>query len=253
KIIEIQNSNMNELQIKINELSGVIRSLNDAVSGTRDALVNVSSNAKTGEQSLRAMNESMIKISGSSREMTGVIQIINDISDRINLLSLNAAIEAARAGNAGRGFAVVADEISKLADQTAASIKDIDRLINRNETEIEIGFENVTGIVGTIDSIMSDVEGIGDRVATISAHMTRQLASNEDVNANADQVRIKSEEIASAMQAQKNAIDEISRTIATISELAQHNTLKIETVSNTTMGFLHMVNSLNKEIEDYRE
>ncbi len=253
RIVEIQNSSMNTLQTTINELSEVIRSMSRVVSETQGALVSVSSNAKSGEKSLKVMNDSMGKIGASSKEMIGVIQIINDISDRINLLSLNAAIEAARAGNAGRGFAVVADEISKLADQTASSIKEIDRLINTNENEIENGFNNVTGIVGAIASIMKDVEGIGTKVSIISSHMDRQLASNENVNSNADLVRIKSEEIANAMSEQKNAIEEISKTIANINELAQNNTLKIEEMSDTSRGLTHMVENFNKEIENYKD
>lgn len=253
RIVEIQNESMNILKATISDLSELIRSMNDVVTGANSALVNVSASAKSGEQSLHVMNDSMAKISGSSSEMTGVIQIINDISDRINLLSLNAAIEAARAGNAGRGFAVVADEISKLADQTASSIKEIDRLIHANENEIENGFMNVTGIVDTITSIIKNVETIDAKVSTISAHMARQLASNENVNRNAEDVRAKSEEIVSAMREQRSAIEEISKTIAGINELAQHNTLKIEEMSETSKGLASMVDNFNREIEEYRD
>jgi methyl-accepting chemotaxis protein len=106
------------------------------------------------------MDDGMKKIGASSGEMTGIVEIINSISDQINLLSLNAAIEAARAGDAGRGFAVVADAISKLADQTATSIKDIDGLIRANTEEIERGISNARTTIETISGIIEGVESI---------------------------------------------------------------------------------------------
>ena len=102
--------------------------------------------------------------------MQNIVGIINDISDKINLLSLNAAIEAARAGDAGRGFAVVADEISKLADQTAHSIKEISDLIQENETEISRGTENVRASVEMISQIISGVNVISEFINSPSAH-----------------------------------------------------------------------------------
>ena len=115
----------------------IILEMGQKTRDTSSLTESISDQARTGSKSLEDMNESITKISASSGEVKNIIGIINDISDKINLLSLNAAIEAARAGEAGRGFAVVADEISKLADQTAQSIKGISDLIRENDSEIK--------------------------------------------------------------------------------------------------------------------
>ena len=135
-----QFERMNSLMEKMNNLSMIIGTMGSDVAITMDLTRTIATDAAEGEGSLNSMNAGMQRINQSSTEMTGIIAIINKISDQINLLALNATIEAARAGEAGRGFAVVADEISKLAEQTAASLKEIGSLIRMNNAEISSGF-----------------------------------------------------------------------------------------------------------------
>ena len=137
--LENVSNTVNEQSISLNTLISLIDTLFESTiqmeEKTTAALTKtgmIVSQAESGEKNLAAMNSSIETIRSSSMEMTNIISIINDISDKINLLSLNASIEAARAGDWGRGFAVVADEIAKLADQTASSVKDIDLLIKKS-------------------------------------------------------------------------------------------------------------------------
>ncbi len=246
-----QNASLASLASAMDGLSGLIAEMGARMKETLAVIEQVSGKAKSGEKSLTVMNESMGKISASSGEMTGIIQIINDISDRINLLSLNAAIEAARAGDTGRGFAVVADEISKLADQTAMSIKEIDRLIRTNEAEITGGTESVAAAVRTINAIIADVDAVAVQQAAMAEYMKRQIDSGATVNASAELVRKKSQEIAMAMNEQKNAMGEISRTLSSINELSQLNSMRIEEMSGSSRGLLGMVDDLNREIADH--
>jgi len=194
------------------------------------------------------MHESMGKIGASSREMTGIIKIINDISDQINLLSLNAAIEAARAGDAGRGFAVVADEISKLADQTAASIKEIDSLISVNEREIERGMTNVNETVGVIGTIIDGVSSIAGVMDSIYESTEKQLGINENVNREAGAVKGRSDEIANATGEQKIAITEIVKSISSINELTQAIASGSEEMSGNSEEMAGMAETLKSKV-----
>lgn len=128
---DIQFNNLNALSGKLKDLSTIIEEMNQIIQKTLGNTKTISVEAMSGEEALRSMNLSMNQIVESSKDMKNIIEIINTISEKINLLALNASIEAARAGTAGKGFAVVALEISRLADQTASSVKDIDNLIKK--------------------------------------------------------------------------------------------------------------------------
>jgi len=243
----------------IESLSKVMKATSDImkemVTLTQEALhkmQDISVNAKSGEESLALMNETMNSIGKSSGEITGIIAIINDISDKINLLSLNAAIEAARAGDYGRGFAVVADEISKLADQTATSIKTIGILIVNNEREIKTGMQNASQVINTINTIIKDIDIIVSQITALSDTVDRQAKENSVAFDSVESVRLQSEQIKMAMDEQKRAIDEISNTIGSINELAQNNATKGLDITETAKMLVTQVQKINKEIDEFQ-
>ena len=218
---EQQNSSLGALVDRIGDLSIRIGQVSENVSSTLSISKNISLKAGSGAESLEMMTSSITRIADSSRAMKEIVKMISDISDQINLLSLNAAIEAARAGESGRGFAVVADEISKLADQTAASIREIDTLIKGNNAEITGGLANVGDTTSNIRSIIDGVNEIVAMMEMLSLNMNEQNDAKEKVSEEATVIRMKSEEIRTATDEQRRATDEIMKSIASINELTQ--------------------------------
>ncbi len=248
----IQYESMDSLRGQLADLSGKIKEMNVQIQNAFSIADRVSGRARDGEQLLKEMSGSMSKIIASSNEMTNILSIITGISEQINLLSLNASIEAARAGDAGRGFAVVADEVSKLADQTASSIKDIDRHIKNNAEETARGIENSQKTVETISMIIEGVTTMRTMMNTIMEFMRSQTEINQNVNKKAEYSGSLSNDIRVATEEQKNAVTEIVRSVSNINELTQANASGSEQLSGTSENLAAMAESLKQAVDYFK-
>lgn len=216
-----QNQSARLLMSRMETLSTSIRESGSLAQKMLTRIEEAVSVARKGEGNIRTMNETMSSIRKSSLEMTQIVEIITGISEQINLLSLNASIEAARAGDAGRGFAVVADQISRLADQTASSIKNIDGLIRQNDDEMVRGESTVSETVSTLSDIIGAFDMVADQVRNLSSAAERQLVSNDEVNREAKNISSGFEEIAMSTDSQRSATVEIVSSVEAIGQSTQ--------------------------------
>jgi methyl-accepting chemotaxis protein len=247
-----QLSHVQSLFERIQKLNNDITEMEERVESTKNVTENIISKAKTGEGALTKMTERLDKISTSSKKMANIISIITDISEKINLLSLNAAIEAARAGEAGRGFAVVADEVSKLADQTAVSLKDIGDLIKGSEAEIKDFAGESDNVVDTIDTIVGGVDSINEYMLGIVESLHQELKASELVNNVIGDVKKKAEIINMSTAEQKIAVSEIVKSVSSVNESSQTNAAGSEELNGSTQELARMAEVLQTKIQYFK-
>jgi methyl-accepting chemotaxis protein len=165
-------------------------------------------------EAVHASSIIMEELGQQSDQIFSIVQVIKDIADQTNLLALNAAIEAARAGEQGRGFAVVADEVRKLAERTTRSTEEIAEMIEKIQggtkqaiQSLEVGVERVNREVEmaqqageSIQQIRSGTEQVGHAVSGISNAIREQSAASTEIAKQVEKVAQMSEEISAATE-----------------------------------------------------
>jgi len=178
--------------------------------------------------------ESMKEIHGNAEKIREITDMITDIADKTSLLSLNASIESARAGEAGKGFAVVADEISKLADNSTESAKEISRLISGTGQSINSSYEQFNILYTHIRNINRTLEKSGSLSSEMNQAAARQHELNRAIAADVDKVNTLSADISRSMIEQSGSTGELSKSLEEINNLTQNNAATAEELSAST-------------------
>lgn len=165
--------------------------------------------AGKSEKELTGAVGEMMNMAADTRSVTDALAVIEDISDKINLLSLNAAIEAARAGESGRGFAVVSDEIARLADQTAESVRGIASMLDDKNRTMQDQRQRIDSSVGEAAAVMETVQDVNSEMLRLAKTFDDQLRMNDIIINEATHSRNRSEEIDDLTTEQKLAVYDV--------------------------------------------
>ncbi|WP_423821152.1 methyl-accepting chemotaxis protein [Salinisphaera sp. SPP-AMP-43] len=177
-----QAASLEETAASMEEMTSTVKQNADNAAQADQLTQRVRSQAQDGQKVASEAVEAMQQIDDSSRRITDIIGMIDDIAFQTNLLALNASVEAARAGEQGRGFAVVASEVRNLAGRSAEAAKEIKTLVEDSATKVSAGSEHVHLTGQRLQEIAGSVNQVSDLVAEIAHASREQTTGIEQVN-----------------------------------------------------------------------
>jgi methyl-accepting chemotaxis protein len=174
-----------------------------------------------GAEAGQGASQGMDQIRAATAQVVKAVQVIQDIARQTNLLSLNAAIEAAKAGDAGKGFAVVAEEVRKLAERSRTSALEIAELNLRTQEAVAGGVEGMTVSLANLETIRERITGIAGSIREIGSLSKAQAETSHDVSERMTQTTYRLAQNASATQELSATVQEITKTSDDLAGVAE--------------------------------
>jgi len=179
---EGQSSVINETSAAIEEMTASIMSINSVTRERKGAVKELSSSTEAGSQIVAESSRAMGEVEASTGAILDVIKVISAVAAQTNLLAMNAAIEAAHAGDAGRGFAVVADEIRKLSEQTSKSVKAVTDTVKGTINDIRKAADGNEKAVASFATIAKEAELVSGAMDEIINGLDELSKGTDEIN-----------------------------------------------------------------------
>lgn len=221
---EQQASSLEETSASMNELTAAVKNNTENANKASEISIEAKNVAEKGGKITNDAVKAMSGITSSSKKMSDIIGVIEDIAFQTNLLALNAAVEAARAGDAGKGFAVVASEVRTLAGRSADAAKEIKNLITDSTSQINNGSK----LVNQAGDSLKEIIDVAGKAAEIIS------------------------QISSASSEQSTGITQINAAVSQMEEMTQQNAALVEENTAAAQSLVEQAEELNKLMEFFK-
>lgn len=251
QLSQSQSDNLDQVATAVNELSQALREVaentqvslaetkstnNDAIE-SKDALTKSMQSITTMESTISHSSKVIEKLASETSRISSLLNVIRDIAEQTNLLALNAAIEAARAGEQGRGFAVVADEVRSLANRTQQATSDINAmLLNLNK-----------GVDEAVEAIEKGASQVTDVVALSNSLSETLIKVSESVSNTTDRIY----QIAAATEEQSQVVDAVNNNISSLNVLTLDVVRTVEAANSASENVNAVSNNLMANVERF--
>jgi methyl-accepting chemotaxis protein len=216
-----QAANLEETAAAVDTIASTVAQTAKGAQRAREAVSSAKAQAEGSGQVVRNAISAMGGIENSSRQISQIIGVIDEIAFQTNLLALNAGVEAARAGEAGKGFAVVASEVRALAQRSAEAAKEIKTLISASTTQVDEGVELVGQTSKALERIVAEIASVNDIIVEIARHAEDQASSLHQVNAAMRQIDAATQKNAAIVTDTTNAARSLGAATGELGELMQ--------------------------------